>query len=150
MVQGRAVKDHDKLWLQCFRHCTQTTVLMICSQMFSCSSVPLHSSRARVVQGGYEFHFLLHVVSLPLFLCSAFICVSFYTCSHWCSEWLCLPGCNTGTMLLLLVLHVQCNQGLGGDVTLVMQIKEQYPLTGEVRQFKRRDLRKGTTPLLSS
>ena len=53
-------------------------------------------------------------------------------------------------MLLLSVLHVQCNQGLGGDVTLVMQIKEQYPLTGEVRQFKRRDLRKGTTPLLSS
>lgn len=25
----------------------------------------------------------------------------------------------------------------------LVQIREQYPLTGEVRQFKRRDLRKG-------
>ena len=63
---------------------------------------------------------------------------------------LCLHGCNTGTMLLLSLLRVHCNPGLHGDVTSAMQIKEQYPLTGEVRQFKRRDLRKGMTPLLSS
>lgn len=62
---------------------------------------------------------------------------------------LCLHGCNTGTMLLLSLLHVQCNQGVHSDVTVAMQIKEQYPLTGEVRQFKRRDLRKGTILLLS-
>ncbi len=63
---------------------------------------------------------------------------------------LCLRGCNKGTMLLLSLSHVQCNQGIQGDVTFAMQIKEQYPLTGEVRQFKRRDLRKGTTLLLPS
>ncbi len=62
----------------------------------------------------------------------------------------CLRGCDTGTMPLLSLLRVQCNPGLHGDVTSAMQIKEQYPLTGEVRQFKRRDLRKGTTPLFSS
>ncbi len=52
-------------------------------------------------------------------------------------------------MLPLSLLHVHCNQGLHGDVTFAMQIKEQYPLTNEVRQFKRRDLRKGTILLLS-
>ncbi len=139
-------------------HCSYvhfTTVLKpLCSlsaaNFFLCHC-PLAQQLCPCGSGGYEFHFLLHVVSLQLLYALPVLrSVSFDTRLHWSSDMLCLCGCNKGTMLLLSLLHVQCSQGTKGDANSAMQIKEQYPLTGEVRQFKRRDLRKGMTPLLSS
>ena len=39
--------------------------------------------------------------------------------------------------------NIHCTSGVRG---CGVQVTERYPLTGEVREFRRRDLRRGTLP----